>query len=217
MDGAVRIARSRGSVCGLLLVLLGLWGGIVPFIGPYFHFAYTPDRAWAYTSGRLYLSVIPGAVALVGGVLAALTRSRAVGVAGGVLAVLAGAWFITGAQFTAVVLRSTTISPGTPISGTLLASRPGLQQYAEQLGFFVAVGALLILLGGIVMGRFSMISARDAEDAAVFDGYEEGQPPAESVPAVSSPFTPTTGEMPAVSGQFPATARQAPPPFPPRE
>jgi len=216
MDEAVRIARSRGSVCGLLLVLLGLWGGIVPFIGPYFHFAYTPDRAWAYTTGRLYLSVIPGAVALLGGVLAALTRSRPVGVTGGVLAALAGAWFIIGAQFTAVVLRSGSISPGTAISGSLLGSRPGLQQYAEQLGLFTAVGALLIVLGGIAMGRFSMISARDAEDAAVFDGYEDGQPPAESVPAVTA-FTPTTGEMPAVTGQYPATASQAPPPFPPRE
>ena len=216
MDEAVRIARSRGSVCGLLLVLLGLWGGIAPFIGPYFHFAYTPDRAWAYTTGRLYLSVIPGAVALLGGVLAALTRSRPVGVTGGVLAALAGAWFIIGAQFTAVVLRNGSISPGIAISGSLLGSRPGLQQYAEQLGFFTAVGALLIVLGGIAMGRFSMLSARDAEDAAVFDGYEEGQPPAESAPAVTA-FTPTTGEMPAVTGQYPATASQAPPPFPPRE
>jgi len=37
---------------GLLLVLLGAWGGLIAFIGPYFHYAYTPDSAWTYTSGR---------------------------------------------------------------------------------------------------------------------------------------------------------------------
>lgn len=206
MDGAVRIARNRGSVCGLLLVLLGLWGGIVPFIGPYFHFAYTPDRAWAWNSGRLYLSVVPGAVAVVGGLLAAMTRNRGAGILGGVLAVLGGAWFITGAQFTSVVLTGVTFSPGTPVTGTLFGSRPDLQQYAEQLGFFIAVGALLILVGGIAMGRFSMISARDAEDAAVFDGYEEGEA-AETVAAASS-FTPSTGEMPAVTRSTPPPAFQ---------
>jgi len=49
MSGMLRIPRSRGTFSGVLLVLLGAWGGLIAFIGPYFHYAYTPDSAWSYT------------------------------------------------------------------------------------------------------------------------------------------------------------------------
>jgi hypothetical protein len=42
MNGMLRIPRSRGALSGVLLILLGAWGGLIPFIGPYFHYAYTP-------------------------------------------------------------------------------------------------------------------------------------------------------------------------------
>jgi hypothetical protein len=46
--------RSRGQTSGgLLLMLLGAWGALIPFVGPYFDHAYTPDTAWTSTSGRL--------------------------------------------------------------------------------------------------------------------------------------------------------------------
>src|SRR5580658_4380040 len=99
-----RIPRSRGGVCGVLLILLGLLAGLGPFVGPYIHFGYTPDKAWAYNSGRLYLSIVPGAVAVIGGLLALATRNRGVGVIGGVLGVLGGAWLVVGASFTSIVL-----------------------------------------------------------------------------------------------------------------
>ena len=40
----LRMPRSRGAVSGLLLVILGAWGALIPFVGPHFNFAYTPDR-----------------------------------------------------------------------------------------------------------------------------------------------------------------------------
>src|SRR5215472_12303204 len=97
------IRKRRSVITGVLLILLGAWGGLAPFVGPYFHFAYTPDKTWSYSSGRLYLSVIPGAVALLAGLAVLLTRSRAVGAIGGLLGVLAGAWFIIGAGFMTTV------------------------------------------------------------------------------------------------------------------
>src|SRR5262249_59043183 len=66
----------------VLLVLLGAWGGLIAFVGPYFHFAYTPDSAWSYTSGRLWLEVLPGAGALVGGLIALASASRPVAMFG---------------------------------------------------------------------------------------------------------------------------------------
>src|SRR5260370_1022494 len=42
MAWMARILRSRGAASGVLLMLLGAWGALVPFIGPYFGYAYTP-------------------------------------------------------------------------------------------------------------------------------------------------------------------------------
>src|SRR2546429_9912374 len=59
MNGMLRIPRSRGALSGVLLILLGAWGGLIPFIGPYFHYAYTPPNPWSYTSGRPWLEILP--------------------------------------------------------------------------------------------------------------------------------------------------------------
>jgi hypothetical protein len=61
MNGMLRIPRSRGALSGVLLVLLGAWGGLIPFVGPYFHYAYAPSSAWSYNSGRLWLEIVPAA------------------------------------------------------------------------------------------------------------------------------------------------------------
>ena len=81
--GRLAMPRSRGFASGLLLVLLGLWGGLVPFIGPYFHLTIGPDRAWAYTSGRLWLSIIPAAASVLGGLMLMYSANRATGTFGG--------------------------------------------------------------------------------------------------------------------------------------
>jgi len=40
----LQMRRSRGAFSGFLLMLLGLWAPH-PFVGPYFDYAYTPDKA----------------------------------------------------------------------------------------------------------------------------------------------------------------------------
>ena len=96
MAGTLRVRRSRGALSGVLLVLLGIWGALIPFVGPYFHYAYTPDRAWAATSGRMWLEVLPGVVTLIGGVIVLASRFRPAAVFGAWLAALAGTWFAVG-------------------------------------------------------------------------------------------------------------------------
>ena len=76
----LRVRRSRGALSGVLLVLLGLWGALIPFVGPYFRYAYSPDRAWHVTAGRLWLEVLPGAVTLACGVVVLISRLRPVAV-----------------------------------------------------------------------------------------------------------------------------------------
>jgi hypothetical protein len=214
MAGVGRIPRRRGSLCGLLLILLGAWGGLAPFIGPYFKFAFTPDKTWAYTTGRLYLSIVPGAAALLGGLLVLATRSRAVGVLGGLLATLGGAWFIAGAGIVGTVLQKTSISPGTPVGKAGLAV--GSHSYAtwiflEEIGFFVGVGILIVAVGAIAMGRFSLLSASDTADSGYDDYSDLPDQPSVSSPAASFPSA--TGQFPSATGQFPAS----PKPFPGEE
>src|SRR5215472_6729353 len=103
---------NRGRLTGGLLILLGAWGAVIPFVGPYFGFAYTPDKAWAYTSGRLWLSIVPGAAAVLGGIL--VLASDGAAPVGAFLAALGGAWFVIGPLASAYKLASHGMATGSP-------------------------------------------------------------------------------------------------------
>ena len=81
---------------GLCVLIAGLWGGLIPFVGPYFHFTLGPDKTWTYTSGRLWLDILPAAVAVVGGLLLLSAGPWVAGRLGALLALAGGAWFAVG-------------------------------------------------------------------------------------------------------------------------
>jgi hypothetical protein len=192
MNPEGQIPRSRGAVCGVLLILLGLWGGLAPFVGPYVHFGYLPDSTWHYNSGRLYFSVIPGAAALLGGLLVLATRNRGVGVFGGLLAALGGAWFVVGPAFVKYVLKMS-IAPGGPI---VPAGATPLRTYLEQIGLFTGVGLLILFAGAIAIGRFSMLAARDMGASAETPGYYDS--------SAAEQYSTSAGTFPTTAGQFPS-------------
>jgi hypothetical protein len=163
MAGVTRVPRSRGGVTGVLLILLGAWGGLAPFVGHYLHFGFTPDKAWAYTSGRLWLSVVPGAAALLGGLLVAAASNRVVGGFGAFLGVLGGAWFVVGAPVIADLVKSHSISQGHAFGGTLGSLSATTKVFLEQLGLFTGLGVLILFLAALALGRFSVVGVRDAE------------------------------------------------------
>ena len=169
MDPQGRIPLRRGSVCGLLLILLGLWGGLAPLIGPYIHFGYTPDKTWDPSSGRLYYSIIPGAAVLAGGVLCILTRNRGLGVCAGVLAALAGAWFGLGQTFVSVVLKKS-IHAGSPILPAG-ATPESLRAYLETLSMFTGLAILVAFLGALAIGRFSLLAATDIDTDTIYNDF----------------------------------------------
>jgi hypothetical protein len=226
MTGVTRIPRRRGSLCGLLLVLLGAWGGLAPFVGPYFKFAFTPDKAWAYTQGRLYLSIVPGAAALLGGLLVLITRSRALGVIGGLLAAAGGAWLVAGQGVTATLLRRPSITIGTPITrgGAVFTGSTSTYQELELLAFFAGLGILIAFFGALAIGRFSVPGAADEasygdgdyldadadQPATMADQYTASSTSTSQFPTGQRPFpgeepTQTQDRFPSVTGQFPAT------------
>lgn len=151
-----RATPSPGVLTGAILVLLGLWGAIVPFVGPYFSFAFTPDQAWTWTSGRGWLEVLPGAVTAVGGALLLVGHRRAVCALGAGLAALGGAWFIVGPA------AADWLHLGAP--GGPAATDAGLA-LLQQLAYFDGLGAVVLFLASVALGRLSMLRRREAPRA----------------------------------------------------
>jgi hypothetical protein len=168
---------NRGRTTGSLLLLLGAWGALVPFVGPYIGFAYTPDKAWAYTSGRLWLSVLPGAAAFVGGLLITGT-DRGAGV-GAYLAALGGTWFVIGLPVTAFAITSASkpISPGTPVAEHGAIFGPATMRFLEPLGFFYGLGVVIIFLAALTLGEVivARLAARRYEEQLAAADYDQTQ------------------------------------------
>ena len=144
--------RSRGAASGFLLILLGIWGALVPFVGPYFDFAFTPDQEWAWTAARGWLEVLPGAATAVGGFLLLSSRNRFTAMMGGWLTVFAGAWFVVGRALAGPLGLG---DAGSPVAAT------ETKGVVLELAYFYGLGALIIFLGAIALGRLSIRSARD--------------------------------------------------------
>jgi hypothetical protein len=144
---------------GLLLVLLGLWGGLIPFVGPYFGVAYSPDAVWVYTPGRLLTEILPAAGAIFGGLIMLVTASRPMAYLGGLLAAASGAWYIFGGFVAQVWTFSPASWTGVPVGGPL-------RQAAERIGFFYGPGAGIIFFAALALGRFAVVGVREARDKA---------------------------------------------------
>lgn len=154
--GYMRVPRSRGALSGLLLILLGAWGALIPFIGPAVNFAYTPDQAWTWTAARGWLEVLPGAVAAFGGLLLLVSSNRATAMFGGWLAVIAGAWFVVGPSFAGPL--------GIGDVGTPVATGETKRALLE-ISYFYGLGAVIVFLGASALGRLSIRSVRDIKYA----------------------------------------------------
>lgn len=152
----MRVPRTRGAVSGLLLVLLGAWGALVPFIGPYFDYSWNTDQTWVWSAARGWLEVLPGAVTAVGGWLVLVSRNRASGSLGGWLAALAGGWFVIGLSLAQLWHLGDLGSPlSTSDSGRVVA----------QLGYFYGLGAVIIFLAAFALGRLAVVGVRDLRAA----------------------------------------------------
>ena len=209
-DRGVRLSRmhvpwTRGATSGVLLIILGAWAGIVPFIGPYLDFAYTPatNTTWHWTDARGWFEVAPGAAALAGGLLLLLGTNRAVAIAGSWLGVAAGAWLIVGPSL-ADVLNQSMGSPD-PTSTTTV-------QALEELFFFYGVGALILFVAAVALGRLSVQSVRDVaaaerraartETVAPLDAAAEAEGEVGAVgPATSAPADGEPSAAPATPAE----------------
>jgi len=177
MTRMLQVPRSRGAVSGLLLVLLGLWGALIPLVGPYFHYAYTPDSAWTLTAGRAWLEIVPGAATFLGGIILLVSASRPLAMFGAELAAAAGAWFALGMVIIPLWPAASTLDPGSPAGTTTV-----LRQL-EHLGFYTGLGVVIVFLAALALGRLTVIGVRDAQLA------ERGAPVTEPEPVAADSTT----------------------------
>lgn len=197
MAGMLRIPRTRGAISGLLLVLLGIWGGLVIFLGPMVGYGYTPDRTWAYSTDRLYMVILPAVATLLGGLMVLFSANRATAVFAGWLAALGGAWFVLAAPL-APIWRGTAANP----AGTPLGASTTLHAF-EQIGVFTGLGVVIVFLAALSLGRFTVRGAREA--AAAESAKNLGEP---ATPAGRAGYTAgSTGEP---EGRRVASTRDVP-------
>ncbi|WP_198679163.1 hypothetical protein [Thermomonospora amylolytica] len=202
MTGTMRVPRSRGAFSGLMLVLLGLWGGLIPFVGPYADFAFSPDEPWHVTDDRLLLSVAPAAATVLGGLIVLAVANRAAAILGAWLAVLGGAWFVVGGPLS-VLWNADGV--GTPLGGEA-------RQVAEQLGFFTGLGTMIVFFAALALGRFAVVGVREArlaEELAEHDARREE--PWEAHPPAGSRPEGVTQPMARPQGRYALRPDQAPP------
>ena len=128
------------------MIVLGVWGALIPFIGPYFHYAFGSFQSWHYTSERLWLDILPGAAAVIGGLMLLRGSRRTTGLIGGWLAVAAGAWFAIGPTISLLWHQA-----GNPIGAPMGGHT---RQALEWLGYFQGLGVLIAALAAFAMGRY---------------------------------------------------------------
>jgi hypothetical protein len=149
--------RSLAMTAGMLLVLLGAWGALIPFVGPYFHYAYTPDKTWDYTTARLWLEILPGAATFLGGLALVVSRGKMSASLGAALAAAGGAWFTLGTVFSPLWNHNQPLG-GLPASSTVV------MRIAEQVGFFTGLGVVIAAIAAVAFGCVAMAPYQAARE-----------------------------------------------------
>jgi hypothetical protein len=199
--GRMRVPRTRGALSGALLILLGVWGAIIPFVGPYFDFAYTPDNAWTWTAARGWLDVLPGVVVALAGLVMLASANRLVAGTACWFAIAGGAWFVIGLPLAPFM--------GLDI-GFPTASSAGMRAL-ETLAYFYALGAVIVFLASVALGRLSVHSVADwrAAERRAADERAMAAPAAAPTATTAMPAASTAGATATgapAAGAAPATA-----------
>ena len=162
----MRLPRTTGLLSGLIVIVLGVWGALIPFIGPYFHYAFGNFDKWHFTTNRLWLDIVPGVVAVIGGWMLFTGSRRKSGIIGGWLAIAAGVWFAIGPAVS--LWWHAAGSPiGAPVGGHF-------RQSIELIGYFYGLGVAIVGFAAFAMGRF-VSRPRVAEEPFVAAGAVAGE------------------------------------------
>lgn len=209
-----RIPRTKGALSGLIILVLGLWGALIPFVGPYFHYAMHSNQHWQWFADRFWLEVLPGAVAAIGGFLLMTGARRASMSLGGIAALAAGLWFIVGPNVS-MLWNHGAITIGPPM-GTHNITRT-----LEWIGFFYGLGGLITMFSAYALGFLAALPIVDerivgrtvAAGTGAAAGYAAGRAtaPRDRAPATAGTTAPADQPTAATTpGTAPADTAAAP-------
>jgi hypothetical protein len=198
-------------VSGLVLVLAGLWAALVPFFGPYLNLSIGTDRTWHWTTGRLWLDVLPGAVAVIAGLMLIGAATRPSAALASWLAVCAGAWLVVGQSVSMVWNHGTSVA-GQPLFGNG-------HKMVEEIVYYYGIGALILFFGAFALGRMALPAVAAAPAAATTAAataprrrrglFGRRRRVADGAPATSAPAAPaeTVNERPVAPAEQPTTVQ----------
>jgi hypothetical protein len=132
---------------GLMALLVGAWGALCVYIGPYFDFRPVANNAWTATFQAGLLHLLPGLVGAAAGLMLLVMGPARRSVPGrtlmlpAVLLIAAGAWFVIGPA------AWPTFESGTAFMPTYHAGRDLLNAACSSY----APGLLLMLAGGMAL------------------------------------------------------------------
>jgi hypothetical protein len=128
-----------------MLIVLGLWGGLIPLIGPYFGYAFGSHATWDLTMNRFWLDVLPGASVVLGGLLLIGSGHRMSGTLASWFAMAGGAWFAVGPAMSRLWEHG-----AGPIGAPLFGHT---RQTFELIGYFYGLGIVVMGLAAFALGR----------------------------------------------------------------
>jgi|ERR1700694_2660614 len=140
----VATSRPRKSlfdrgVLGLLAILIGAWAGIVAYVGPSFGYSADGSGSWEWTLQHTVLHLVPGAAAVLAGLLTAAHGGRSTSRLAGFLLLLCGAWLVLGpSAWPALNSTEGVFAPASPV-----------RSFLNQLGYNLGPGLILVALGGM--------------------------------------------------------------------
>jgi hypothetical protein len=145
---------------------------LVPFFGPSFDFTYAPgpDTTWHWTAARGWLEVLPGAVAVLGGLLLILSANRIVTMVAAWLAAAAGAWLV----IAPAMADPLDLNLGTPNPASSVGVRA-----LESILYFLGIGAAIVFVASLALGRLSVHGLKDVRAAERRAAAEEAAARAE--------------------------------------
>lgn len=143
------LGRVGIGTAGVVAVLVSIWGGIVPYVGPLFNYSGDGSGSWHWNLAHAVLALAPGVLGVLLG-LFVIAESRGVVVGkgrlslatAGTLLIVCGAWFAIGPLAWPVIDNG---------SGYFVASTH-LRVLAYEVGYSIGTGLILVVCGAFVDG-----------------------------------------------------------------
>ena len=138
---------------GVIVLILGIWGALVPFVGPIFGYGMGGTAAWTWSESHVTLHLLPGLAAIAGAVL--LLRGRSVAqYLGATLAMAGGIWFVIAPTLHPLWAGSS--------MGAMRMGGSELSSALSGLGYHYGTGTLIAVFAAYALGSLSASASRRA-------------------------------------------------------